>query len=1156
MGSYASTILADSPLAFWPLSGATMVDASGNGHGGVVGTGVTVEQASIMPGDVAGSMKIAASQNTVQCLSVPHAAALETTTAQSLEIWFNAVALPAGDNQLFCNGNDSIQAPFEITVNGASLTATIKTSAIYATTAYTLTTATRYHIVATYDGAHLLLYLNGTQIESVAATGSLITDSNGPTIGSGYGDGSASVSGYVQNAAIYGVALSAMQVMTHYTAGTTAQSVTNIYQAKASAVTAKPKFLVSRLLKATSTVTAKPLPIARATVKATSAASARFAPIARTLRLATSTATAVLKPIVTTIRNAASSAITASGSDSIAGGTVTTMTFAATATVSASARGFFATARTAATSLATAKPTLRAIFTAARSSIVSALGAAASSNAAPTTYGLASAVTTGAPSVTVTLGRAPAVGDVLTVVVGAYDPTAISITPPSGWTLVQHVTSGSGFSESAYFQHTATSADVSTYAYTFGLASSSSAARVAIFGVTGTVDAAKSSIVGTVAPGSAPLQGSGTAETAGTNELLVVFATSTRASQGTAAPTISPSLTSLGSIPFATDASLTPTVAGWSSSSSFTTPTATIDPSNNFNASLIGVMTMGFMGSSTVTTMTFTASTAAIGAVRGFVSGRWAGISLGTARLGALASAAGRATSSATAFYRVLASPMWRATSVAAGIFTGRASLRVISSSSATPGLRVTIYGSWSTISAIAARSSPVATILVRATSAALATVGRATLAKNAATSTVSSSSRFLVTIRAARASIVSAIGQAYATSGNFYRTFTATSGVSAGGSMRVAIVTRATATASAIARPITAIAQRATAFASSRTGVVAASRNSGNVGVTGRIIGVTRLRSIAISTVSAAGAAIATAGITFRTFTASTAVGARATFLGSTRNVASTLSSARVVLRAATRSLGLSQAIGTVRFVANVRAGATSAILAAGAAVATAGVTLRTFTASTAVSARSAFATSARFTAASNAVARVTTIMRARFGASVAVVGASRVVVGIVSRATAAVSARAVAVVARTFTATVATSARTGLRVGLYATAASALVAASRGRIAAVWRGTIGVAGKIATITGIFGRATSAIVAAGRALFTGKTIVVALPNGDGETIAAPLIVAATISTPLELGLTLAAALEATPPADTIVAPLRSSATITAPLEIALTIRA
>jgi hypothetical protein len=217
---------------------------------------------------------------------------------------------------------------------------------------------------------------------------------------------------------------------------------------------------------------------------------------------------------------------------------------------------------------------------------------------AVTPYGLNSSVVTAASSVTVTLNTAPASGDILTVVIGAYDPTAISITPPSGWTLIQSVTSSSGYSKSAYFQRTATSADVTTYSYTFTLASSSSAARIAIFGVTNaTVDTTVSSIVGNINSATAPISGVGNAETAGTNELLIVFATSTRASGQTAAPTISPSLSSIGSIPFATDASLTPTVAGWTSATSFTAPTVVIDPINSAtNQSLVGVMTMGFIG--------------------------------------------------------------------------------------------------------------------------------------------------------------------------------------------------------------------------------------------------------------------------------------------------------------------------------------------------------------------------------------------------------------------------------------------------------------------------------------------------------------------------------------------------------------------------------
>lgn len=76
------------------------------------------------------------------------------------------------------------------------------------------------HLVGTYDGANWRLYRNGTQIASAAATvGALPLKEAGWAIGSSGNGWADAFAGAIDEVAIYGTALSASQVATHYAGG-------------------------------------------------------------------------------------------------------------------------------------------------------------------------------------------------------------------------------------------------------------------------------------------------------------------------------------------------------------------------------------------------------------------------------------------------------------------------------------------------------------------------------------------------------------------------------------------------------------------------------------------------------------------------------------------------------------------------------------------------------------------------------------------------------------------------------------------------------------------------------------------------------------------------------------------------------------------------
>ena len=76
----------------------------------------------------------------------------------------------------------------------------------------------RYHLVATYDGKTLRLFVNGKLAADGRSRQGLATGRAGLTVGAKTGGGY-NFSGTIDDVAVYGTALSASTVRTHYDAG-------------------------------------------------------------------------------------------------------------------------------------------------------------------------------------------------------------------------------------------------------------------------------------------------------------------------------------------------------------------------------------------------------------------------------------------------------------------------------------------------------------------------------------------------------------------------------------------------------------------------------------------------------------------------------------------------------------------------------------------------------------------------------------------------------------------------------------------------------------------------------------------------------------------------------------------------------------------------
>jgi hypothetical protein len=240
--AYNTTILADSPLAYWKLdesSGATQfADSSGNSHPATIAGTPVYSTASKV--DI-GSIQFDATQYG----SITSGAWFGIRSTFSVEAWFSTTTtglrmLIGYDNIIQNPGNPTRVFQFYLS-GGQVIFLPLMSSGSYAVASSPATTyndGAWHHAVGTYDGTSVRLFIDGTQVASVALSGST-TDGGGQPIllGSGFSNSPGNTYqyiGYLDELAIYGTALNASQVTAHYNAGvanlTTKAQIESVYE--------------------------------------------------------------------------------------------------------------------------------------------------------------------------------------------------------------------------------------------------------------------------------------------------------------------------------------------------------------------------------------------------------------------------------------------------------------------------------------------------------------------------------------------------------------------------------------------------------------------------------------------------------------------------------------------------------------------------------------------------------------------------------------------------------------------------------------------------------------------------------------------------------------------------------------------------------------
>lgn len=224
--AYQSVVLADSPIAYWPLndtSGASAVDISGNGNPLTYINSPTLGNAAIGT-NLGVCPYFNGSNQNAQLASPP---SLLQVMQGSFEVWVKSpIALNAAAvlttayastpiNFAIALGS-SVGSASGSNIYGGSYTGSFWQGYLSSTT---FAANTLYHLVLVVSGTTATLYINGSSIGSSTITSFTPTNAaiyvgrRWDSVGSPY------TNAYISNVAMYSTTLSSTRVLAHYNAG-------------------------------------------------------------------------------------------------------------------------------------------------------------------------------------------------------------------------------------------------------------------------------------------------------------------------------------------------------------------------------------------------------------------------------------------------------------------------------------------------------------------------------------------------------------------------------------------------------------------------------------------------------------------------------------------------------------------------------------------------------------------------------------------------------------------------------------------------------------------------------------------------------------------------------------------------------------------------
>jgi hypothetical protein len=210
--SYRALVMSDEPAAYWRLgesSGTTAVDETGTSNGTYLG-GFTLGATGGLANDPNPAVDLNGTSGRITVPSVP---ALNLTSQVTIEAWVNPDTL-VGTRWIVNKGTF-----YYLYINNGTTYFGIHAAGSYQFITTTAVTAGAWqHLVGTYDGSSLVLYRNGVQVAQAAASGAISSTTTAVFLGA-VSDAGSFFDGRLDEAAIYGTALTPAQALAHYQRG-------------------------------------------------------------------------------------------------------------------------------------------------------------------------------------------------------------------------------------------------------------------------------------------------------------------------------------------------------------------------------------------------------------------------------------------------------------------------------------------------------------------------------------------------------------------------------------------------------------------------------------------------------------------------------------------------------------------------------------------------------------------------------------------------------------------------------------------------------------------------------------------------------------------------------------------------------------------------
>lgn len=224
---YGSIVLADHPIAWYRLDDVSVAhDSSAANVSAAYGGQVERAQPGLVRGDDAVALFPGAANSTNDEIVTRSGSATIQPASISIELWLSQTSVNPDETALVVYDSTAPVPPWVVYIAGDRIQFQVRTAAnvngVNLASATTLVNDTTYHVVATFDGTTMSLYVNGALDASTSLAGAIAYDNVNYTLAIGgaiAGSNTPAFSGKLGEVALYDTALSAARVAAHAQAG-------------------------------------------------------------------------------------------------------------------------------------------------------------------------------------------------------------------------------------------------------------------------------------------------------------------------------------------------------------------------------------------------------------------------------------------------------------------------------------------------------------------------------------------------------------------------------------------------------------------------------------------------------------------------------------------------------------------------------------------------------------------------------------------------------------------------------------------------------------------------------------------------------------------------------------------------------------------------